>query len=490
MTQASIRVRFAPAPTGMMHLGNVRTALMNYLFAQQKHGTFVLRIEDTDQQRNYDPQAIAIMEDLRWLHLLHDEGPVKGGPYPPYFQSERTAIYAHTLRELETKRVIYRCFCTEEDLEKKRERQRALKMPPRYDRTCLKLHDTAIAELLATKTPFIWRFKIDHAQKVTIHDIAHGSITFDMSNFSDFPLTRQDGSFTFIFANFVDDLTMHITHVFRGEDHLSNTANQAVLYDACGAPLPIFWHMPILCNADGKKLSKRDFGFSLRDLRDAGFLPEAICNYLAILGGSFEQEIMSLQELVHTINFDNQHAAGFIRYDLEKLRWINHKWITNYDPAALAALCKPYLINAYPAAKNIADEQLTRWLQTIKTDVVTLADCVPALAFCFNAPSIGTSDIQAFLTTTAAALVECIEPHLDIISAGNDFVHAAKESAQQKKVPTKELFWFLRLALTGSLKGPGIHDLITMLGAEQARKRIAHALAIAITPHSSTPHSV
>src|SRR5579863_4599044 len=257
-----VRVRFAPSPTGMMHLGNVRAALINFLFAHQKKGTFVLRIEDTDAQRMLDPEAKKIIEDLAWLGLTYDEGPHVGGPYAPYFQSERMNLYQEKLHLLKEKNLIYRCFCSEEELAKRRDRQQALKLPPRYDRTCLALSEKEINHLLDNNTLFIWRFKLDHQRSVTITDLAHGETTFKLSNFSDFAITRQDGSFTFIFANFVDDLLMKITHIFRGEDHLSNTANQAALFAAAGAPLPIYWHLPILCNLEGKKLSKRDFGFS------------------------------------------------------------------------------------------------------------------------------------------------------------------------------------------------------------------------------------
>src|SRR5579863_3116600 len=293
MTKAS--VRFAPSPTGMMHLGNVRTALINALFAKQKHGTFILRIEDTDAQRMHDPQAKQILEDLVWLNLVYDEGPIAGGPHGPYFQSQRMHLYEKTRTLFEEKHLIYRCFCTEDELAKKRERQLALKLPPRYDRTCIALSSDTVAKHLAENSPFIWRFKLDHERSITITDLAHGAITFDLSNFSDFPITRQDNSFTFMFANFVDDYLMNVTHIFRGADHLSNTANQAALFDALNISLPTYWHMPILCNLEGKKLSKRDFGFSLRDLRDAGFLAQAINNYVGIIGGSFKEEIMPLE---------------------------------------------------------------------------------------------------------------------------------------------------------------------------------------------------
>jgi glutamyl-tRNA synthetase len=473
MTMSKIRVRFAPAPTGMMHLGNIRAALMNYLFAKQKDGTFVLRIEDTDHERNFDPQATKITEDLTWLHLMFTEGPGKGGPYPPYFQSQRDHIYQEKARELEERNAIYRCFCTPEELELKRERQRMLKLPPRYDRTCLHRSAADIQKLLEEKTPFIWRFKLNHDEAITITDLAHGNIKFEMKNFSDFPLTRQDGSFTFVFANFVDDYTMHMTHVFRGEDHLTNTAVQAALYKSFNAPLPIFFHMPILCNIHGQKLSKRDFGFSLRDLKKEGFTPEAIVNYLGIIGGSFEKEIMPLDELAHAINFDNMQTTGHIKYDVEKLRWMNHKWIERYSPSQLATACRPFLEEAYPQAKSLGEDTLSQLLQTIKTDLMTLVDCVSALEFYFAAPTIQKVDIQAVIDSAHInKLGTIMRDNLNLINDHNSFVNTLKKAAQDNNIPLKELFRFARLALTGKTNGPAIHDLLSMLGSENARERL------------------
>lgn len=209
MLTGPVRVRFAPSPTGFMHLGNVRAAVINYLFAKQNNGSFILRIEDTDSERNVDPQGQQILSDLAWLTLQFDEGPLVQGPYKPYYQSERSHLYKEYLEELVKNGKIYRCFCTTEELERKRQRQIASKMPPRYDRTCSKLSQEAVTEKLSAHTPFIWRFKLAEGT-VTISDLARGSVTFDFKHFSDFPLTRADGSFTFIFANFVDDLTMKI----------------------------------------------------------------------------------------------------------------------------------------------------------------------------------------------------------------------------------------------------------------------------------------
>lgn len=479
MKNSSIRVRFAPAPTGLMHLGNVRTALMNYLFARQKGGTFVLRIEDTDQQRNYDPQGKQIMHDLGWLGLTFDEGPTKGGDYEPYIQSLREPIYQEYLKKLQDKQLAYRCFCTVEELEKKRQRQVALKLPPRYDRTCLQLKPEEITAKLNAGIPFIWRMKLDQSASVTITDMAHGTITFDYKNFSDFPLTRQDGTVTFIFANFVDDMVMRMSHIIRGEDHLTNTACQAALFQAFDHPLPIYWHLPILFNTQGKKLSKRDFGFSLVDLRDGGYLPEAICNYLAIIGGGvFAQEIMSLEELVKAMDFEHIHGTGQVRYDVEKLTWLNHKWIERIDAAELTAYCLPFLQKRYPAVNSVDTITLTKLIQLIKTDLSNLTEVTNALHFYFEATALTKHDIGSrYLTPTVTEqCTQLVFDHLQLLDKPDQFLTALKTDAKQKNISIKELFTFIRLILTGEPEGPSVNDLITMLGIDETKARFNKVL--------------
>ncbi len=468
-----IRVRFAPAPTGMMHLGNIRTALMNYLFARQKGGTFILRVEDTDPERNYDPGAKKIMEDLAWLDITYQEGPVVGGPYAPYFQSERTDLYKKNLQKLIDSQNVYRCFCTQEELEKKRERQIAMKMPPRYDRTCLKLSEEEIQKNLANNKPFVWRVKLDHNKSVTITDMARGPITFEYKNFSDFPITRQNGTFTFMFTNFVDDMTMKITNVLRGEDHLTNSAGQAALYQAFDHPLPLFWHMPILCNIDGKKLSKRDFGFSLRDLKDAGYLPQAICDYLTIIGGSFAQEVMSLDELAKQFDFENIKATGQIKYDVEKLTWLNKQWIMKLDDEQLYDYCLPFLISAYPQAKDLDKQKLIRMLQIIKTDLATLKQSVDDLAFYFNEPSVARSNIEEYVAPeNVDKIVTIIKDNAQLLNNPTEFGTAFKTTSKKQGIPLKESFSLVRLALTGQPRGLGLVQLVEILGPDEVLARI------------------
>lgn len=472
MTKAQVRVRFAPSPTGMMHLGNVRTALMNYLFAQQKNGTFIIRVEDTDFERNFDPQATHILADLAWLGLEYTEGPVVGGPHKPYFQSQRTALYQEKLNEFAQKNLIYRCFCSPQELEKKRQRQLALKQPPRYDRACLKLSAEEVKNMLDADKPFIWRFKLNQEEATAVTDLSHGTINFDMKSFSDIPLTRQDGTFTFMFANFIDDVAMQITHVIRGEDHLSNTAGQVSMYKACNLPIPLFWHLPILCNVEGKKLSKRDFGFSLNDLRNAGFLPEAIDNYLAIIGGSFEQEIMSLEELAKTLNFEHLNPTSQIKYDVEKLKWLNHKWIARCNIERLALLSKPYLEAMYPQAQNLNQHNLEKLIGMVRTDLVTLHDVARALEFYFKSPALTKALLTDINSEQLTILQKLVAQHISQITDPEDFMNKLKGAAQAQAVPTKSLFIALRMALMGKAHGPSIHDIIAMLGTDEAKRRL------------------
>jgi len=424
-----------------------------------------------------DPDAQQIIEDLRWLGLTYDEGPCKEGQYSPYFQSKRSHIYEQMRMRFQDKKAIYRCFCTEEELAHKRERQILLKLPSRYDRTCTFLSEEKIAVYLANKTPFIWRFKLDHDASVTITDMAHGNVTFELSNFSDFPISRQDGSFTFIFANFVDDYEMKITHIFRGSDHLSNTANQAALFQALESPLPIYWHMPILCNKEGKKLSKRDFGFSLQDLRNAGFLAEAIINYVGIIGNSFEQEIMSLEELTQAFDFDAIHSSSSITYDVEKLTWVNKQWIGRSSTQDLVRRCRPLIIQKYPAAQTMSDNKLITLLEIIKLEMATLNDSVALLEFYFVAPTVHKADIDACISGDSQIIIkEIIQSSYHLFTHSQEWILYIKSAVREKQLSVKEMFWFLRLALMGRIHGPSIPELLEMLGAECAQKRIEHVL--------------
>jgi glutamyl-tRNA synthetase len=460
-----VRVRFAPSPTGFLHLGNIRAALLNFLFARQRNGVFVLRIEDTDQARNVDEAGLKIIEDLKWLNLSFDEG--------PYLQSDRINLYQQHLDDLIAQQKVYRCFCSKEILEQKRKAQLESGQPPRYDRTCLHLSDDEVAKNLAGKKPFIWRFKVNHDQVITVRSMARKELKFDMKNFSDFALTRADGSFTFLFANFVDDWLMEITHVIRGEDHLSNTAMQGALFDALAVECPTFWHLPILCNAEGKKLSKRDFGFALDDLKTEGFLAEAICNYLAIIGGTFKDEIQSLDELIHNFDFDNLHSTGAIKYDVEKLYWINHKWIERCDIKMLVPQIVPFLHREIHASKEVPEERLIYLIEKVKSDCKTLKDFVGALRFCFEKPEIDIEEIDKYVGKDKANEIAALIDHVIEFAPQRDlFLETLKREGKEAGLKPKEFMGVVRYLLTGNFHGLGLHEVLDMLDDKQIMQRI------------------
>ena len=465
------RVRFAPSPTGIMHIGNVRTALLNYIFALKNHGTFILRVEDTDQERNIDPQ-ISIFNHLTWLGMNYQEGPGVGGNFGPYFQSQRHEIYQNHLEKLKNDNFVYRCFCTPEQLEAKRNRQIALKNPPRYDRTCLKLSAPDIQQKLEAQMPFFWRMKIDETQSIQFKDLGHGTLNFELKNFSDFAITRTDGSFTFMFANCIDDVTMEISHILRGEDHLTNTVGQLAIMKALNHPFPIFWHLPILCNTTGKKLSKRDQGFSLEDLKNEGFLPQAILNYLGIIGGSFEQEILTTAELAQAYNFDNMHTASQIKYDVEKMKWVNHKWIAQTPITQLVQLCKPFLAQKYDI-KDVADDKLAILVQSVQTDIVILQDVCKLLEFYFIKPTISQEQIDAIIPDHAISQkIQLILNHHKNDTDVETFFNNAKKETITNGIALKDFFGYVRLLITGSPKGLGIAELEKCLGFDEIKKRI------------------
>jgi len=467
------RVRFAPSPTGFMHLGNIRAALLNYLFARQKNGTFVLRIEDTDQARNINEAGLKIVEDLKWLGMSYDEGPVVGGEYGPYFQSDRTVIYQEQLDDLVAQQKVYRCFCTPEGLEKKRKAQIAAGQPPRYDRTCLHLSDDHIKQKLVANKPFVWRFQVNQEQAVSIKSMARGELTFDMKHFGDFILSRSDGSFTFLFTNFVDDWKMGITHVIRGEDHLSNTAMQAALFDALAVPMPTVWHLPIMCNLEGKKLSKRDFGFVLDDLKAEGFLAEAICNYLAIIGVSFKDEVQSLDELVHNFNFERIHTTGAIKYDVEKLTWLNHKWIERLDTKALLPSIVPFLHQDIAVTKEVSEDKLLFLVEKVKSDCKTLKDFSKMLRFCFEAPITSLESIEEWAgKENAAAVISLIDSVIEYTGKSGLFLETLKREGKEAGLKPRAFFGTVRYLLTGSFQGLSLHDILEMLDEEQIEKRL------------------
>jgi len=473
MATTPIRVRFAPSPTGDLHLGNIRAALLNYLFARQHDGVFILRIEDTDVQRNLDESGYTIVTDLHDLGIDFDEGPGRPGNYGPYLQSERVGLYKKHLADLVELQKVYRCFCTKEELDAKRKQLLSLGKPPRYDRTCLHLSDDHIKEKLVSKQPFIWRLKLNSDAVYELATMERGTIPFEMKHFSDFALTRPDESFTFLFTNFIDDWLMGITHVIRGEDHLSNTAMQAALFDALAVPLPIFWHLPMLCNNEGKKLSKRDHGFSLHDLRQHGYLAQAIGNYLAVAGGSFAQEVQSVNELVQSFDFSKVHATGPIKYDRDKLTWFNHQWIMKLSIEKLVEKVKPFLHQQVPSSKETNDAILARLLEPVQCEIKLLSDIGDILRFYFEPPPPSRLVIEEEVGKDMSVIVlTLIKESLASSTNLEELLPLIKADAKKQNLKLRDVFGTVRYLLTGSFQGIGIRELFKMLEEDEVRRRL------------------
>src|SRR3989442_1833634 len=370
----AVRVRIAPSPTGFAHLGTASTALYNVLFARQRNGTFALRVDDTDVERNRPEYELLIYEALRWLGLDWDEGPDKGGPYAPYRQSERVDLYKQNAVKLLAQGKAYKCYCTPEELDAERRQAQAERRPYKYSRRCL-------IDPPKDRTEFAVRFKVPGG-KVNFTDMIRGEMTFDADLIGDFIVMKSDGYPTYQFASPVDDALMKITHVIRGEEHLSNTPYQLMIIDALGYERPAAYaHMPLILAKDGAKLSKRKHPeANLALYREKGYLPEAMINYLALLGWNpgTQQEIFTFDELVRVFSFDRVQQAG-ARFDWEKLNWINGEWIRAMDDAELVRRLRPFL-------PDLDDATITRAVPALKPRMVKLADAVPLLDYLWTDP--------------------------------------------------------------------------------------------------------
>src|SRR6201996_3912777 len=359
-SSCTIRVRIAPSPTGDPHVGTAYIGLINFVYARQQGGKFVLRIEDTDRTRFVASSEQMIFDALRWLGLEWDEGPDVGGPYGPYRQSERTEIYREHAQILLANGTAYRCFCTPEELEASRKQQMAAKLPARYAGTCRKLTVTEIDTNIAAGKPFVIRMKVPLEGSTTFRDELRGAITFEHTNVDDQVLMKSDGYPTYHLANVVDDHLMHITDVIRAEEWISSTPKHVLLYQAFGWEQPKFWHMPLLRNADKSKISKRKNPVSLNFYRDSGYLPQAMLNFLGLLGGGMAQpteaeivskglntkegDIFSLAEMLAKFDFNRISLGGPV-FDLVKLKWLNGEYIRKQSPDEFFATLRSTLFS-------------------------------------------------------------------------------------------------------------------------------------------------
>ncbi len=457
-----MRVRFAPSPTGQLHVGNARTALFNWLLAHGKDGTFILRIEDTDTERSTRESEASILDDLRWLGLDWDEGPDVGGVHGPYRQSERLHLYASYANELLNSGHAYHCFCPPAKLDEDRKADLAAGRPPKYHGTCRNLSlEDARGRMDAGERPVI-RFRVPESGDVTFRDLVRGEVTFSSDVIGDFVLVRSDGRPAYNFAVVVDDAVMEVTHVIRGEDHISNTPRQVLLYQALGFALPEFAHLSMVLGPDHTPLSKRHGATSVAEFRERGYLPESLVNYLALIGWSpgGDKELLPIQELARRFALEDVgHSAGV--FDQEKLAWMNRHYMKEAAPARLAAEAARFFVSRGYLRKRTdqAMEYLVSVLPMAVGSVDRLEEIPDRLRFLFEfdaAVSLTRDDVSSVLDESGArqviaALPDAIEGSLKDRESFRAMANRVKERTGLKG---KALFHPIRVVLTGEGAGP------------------------------------
>jgi glutamyl-tRNA synthetase len=480
----SVRVRFAPSPTGALHVGGARTAIYNWAFARRMGGVFILRIDDTDPERSTEANTKQILSSLEWLGLDWDEGPEVGGPFGPYFQTQRAASYATALEHMKANGTAYPCFCSTSQLETKREEARAAEGARGYDRTCRRLSPAAVAQRIGAGEPHVWRLAVPESRgDIVVIDAIRGDTVFPADVMDDYVLVRGDGTPTYNFATVVDDVDMHITHVIRGDDHLSNTPRQILVYEALGRPVPMFAHLPMIWGADGKKLSKRHGATSVEAFRDEGYLPEALLNYLALLGWSLDGEttIVSADTLKAQFSLDRVSKNPAI-FDFEKLARMNGAYIREMSPDAFAAHMSPWLEQAgvAPAGDLQARPDWYRELAPMVAERTKLMpDAVPLVRFLFAKEL----DIEPQAAEKVLAQPEAA-PILAAVARGLATVEPWNPSAIEEALRTipekletkpKAVFQVVRVAVTGSLVSLPLFESIALLGRECTLARVQTA---------------
>ncbi|TMW63370.1 hypothetical protein Poli38472_002311 [Pythium oligandrum] len=504
-----VRVRYAPSPTGYLHLGGLRTALFNYLFAKNSGGKFILRIEDTDKTRQVDGSIEALVESLRWCGVLEDEGPNVGGPYGPYIQSQRLEIYQeHALRLLECGHA-YRCFCSSERLQNLRKSQSRHGEATMYDRACLSLSEEEIAERMARGDPFTVRLKIPEG-KTVVKDLLRGYVQFEHSGIDDQVLIKSDGYPTYHLANVVDDHAMKISHVIRGEEWLPSTPKHLILYKALGFEAPQFAHLGLLLNEDRTKLSKRQGDVAVEDFRDKGFIPSGLVNFVALLGWSpaagNNQEIFEMPELESTFSLGNINKAGSV-VNVERLRWINSRHIRalfQEDRAQseshkraviddvlpiIAQALEVQSVDGMPCVassetdrilNNYGVDYVWRAMDLMKERVSVLPEFGPLCLPFFTEPDLASTEAQEmkdkYISDDTDELIETIITRLDALSEeefrADPITAAIKTVAKERKLGLKKVLMPVRYYLTGMEVGAGLGDTIELLGRKTVLRRL------------------
>ena len=485
----SVRVRYAPSPTGIPHIGNIRTALFNWLLARHDGGQFILRIEDTDRAR-YDPRALeGIYDSLRWLGLDWDEGPDVGGPHAPYVQSQRLPVYARYTRELIEGGRAYECFCSPERLDQVRAEQQARKQPPRYDRLCRTLSDADRAARRAEGIRPVVRFRVPDDGSAAFDDVVRGRIEFENSTLDDFVMLKSDGFPTGVYSIVVDDHEMEITHVLRGEEWVSTTPRQLLVYQALGWEPPAFAHMSVIVGPDKAKLSKRHGASSVLDYRDQGYLSEALVNFLGLLGWSLDDHtvIISRADFIEHFTLERLGKNPAV-FDLEKLTWMNGVYIREHvSEERLADLLTERLTRDLPPStpRPIDRALLLRLLPLIRERMQTLAGAAPMVEgfFTDDLPYSAADLLGKRFRDNAPGARDALRQAKERLEALLSWEHEALETAlralaEELQVKPGDLFMLLRVSVTGKPVSPPLFESMALLGRERCLRRIDAALAV------------
>lgn len=485
----NIRLRFPPSPTGKIHIGNMRTALFNWLVAKQKGGELVLRIEDTDQARSTKEFEDIIIQEMEWIGLDVDEGVSIGGDYGPYRQTERIDIYEKYAEKMLESGHAYKCYCSQEELEEMRKKAVANDKMPRYDGSCRNLSEEERKAYEAEGREPVLRFKMPEEEKdIIVHDLIRGDVTFNSSVLDDFIIFKSDGMPTYNFAVVIDDALMKISHVIRGEDHLSNTPKQILIYRALGFELPKFAHLPLILDENKAKLKKRgEDSVYVGEFREQGYLPEALFNFMALLGWSTgsEEEILSREEIIERFAIEDVNKSGAV-FDREKLNWMNGKYIRSAELDRIVELSLPFLIESGLIDGNYAEENrewLSRVIDEARTGVDYLAQ-IPSEAELFlteiefedpeeAAEEFSGEDVKIVFEALKEKLYACDKLTPEVVS------DIFSELKNELPVGARTIYHPTRLAITGRGSGPEMTGVISIFGADEVASRLDKALEMA-----------
>ena len=493
MSETPVRVRFAPSPTGKLHVGGARTAIYNWAFARANHGTFILRIDDTDPERSTEENTQIILRAMRWLGLDWDEGPEVGGDFGPYFQTERAEMYRAAAQRLWDEGKAYPCFCTPEQLAADRAEAQARKDPFQgYQRRCRDLDPEEARARIAAGEPYVLRIKVPEDRgDVVVRDAVHGDVTFAARELDDFVIQRTDGTPTYNFATVVDDAAMGITHVIRGDDHLSNTPRQVIVYEALGAPVPTFAHISMILGADGKKLSKRHGATNVEEYRDAGYLSDAFVNYLALLGWSLDGETTIIPRDVLAREFSLDHVSkNPATFDPAKLDWIQAEYIRSMSDREFAdKILLPELVRAGVVGEGAEFDE--DWMSALVA-IVRPRTKFPADVVTVTAPVFATADTLVYDEKSVAkglaregmgAVLDAAYAALAALDA-DDWTPGAIDAAlealpEQLDVKKRLVFQAVRVAVCGNLVSPPLGETMALVGRADCLPRIERARSLA-----------